>query len=132
MSGSVIERPFSVGMVVAKLGTNGDQLTRPPGNANRVLRIIGGKPSPAPNLVFKVLVSYGEKGVRCKPEHCVVQHRPFRCVAVPHWKRTALERHLLVRLAIGSFMLIEHASGGGLIFSIELFVQVPTVCLGIV
>ena len=53
MPGSVVKGSLSVRVVKSKLGTNGDELVRPPGNADGMLGILGGKPGPAPTLSLK-------------------------------------------------------------------------------
>src|SRR5262249_40368096 len=114
VSRSVIKGSFSVGVVISKLRTNGNELIGPPSDANGMLRIVGSKPSSASNLVLEVFVSHGEKGTRRKAEHCVVQYRPFGRVTIPYWKRTALERHLLCRMVDCIVHVHIPSLGGGI------------------
>src|SRR5690348_17199353 len=85
-------------MIITKLGAYGNKLIGPPGDADRMLRIVGGKASPASDLVFKVFVSHGEEGTGRNTKHGIIQHRPFRRIAVPYWKRAALEWHFAGRM----------------------------------
>ena len=59
MPGAVVVRPGSVRMIVAKLRANGNEPIGPPGDADRMLGIIGGEASPAANLVVKIFVTHG-------------------------------------------------------------------------
>ncbi len=59
MPGSVVKGSLSVRVVIPKLGTYGNELVWPPGDAYGMLRIVGGEASPAPNLVLKIFVSHG-------------------------------------------------------------------------
>ena len=73
MPGSVIKGSCSVRVVIAKLGTYGNELVRPPGNTDRMLGIVRGKASPAPDFILEVFISDREEGAGSDSEHRVVQ-----------------------------------------------------------
>src|SRR5262245_25201408 len=98
MPRSVVECSLSVRVVIPKLGAHGNKFVGPPGDPDGMLRIVSSKPSPAPDFVLKIFVSDGEEGIRCKPKHCVVQHRPFWCVTISHRKRAVLKWYLFCRM----------------------------------
>ena len=52
-----------VRMIKPKLGTNSNELVRPPGNTDGMLGVVRGKASPAPDLVVKIFVAHGEEGI---------------------------------------------------------------------
>ena len=56
---SVVVRPFIVRMIVAKLGTYGNDFIGPPGNAYGMLGILSREASPTANLVVKIFVTHG-------------------------------------------------------------------------
>jgi hypothetical protein len=86
VSCSIIVRSFGIRVVIPKLRTYGYEHVRLPGDADGMLRIIGGEASPAANLVFKIFVSHGEEGTGRNTKHRVVHHRPFRRIAISHWE----------------------------------------------
>src|SRR6516165_1423853 len=94
MPSSVVVYPFSIRMIVTKLGAYGNKLVGPPGDADGMLGIVRGKASPATDFVVEIFVSHGKEGVRGKPKHGVVHHRPLGRVTVMDWKRPASKRHL--------------------------------------
>ena len=52
-----------VGMIVSKLGPDSDQLVRPPGDADGMFGIRGGKPGATADLVVKIFITHGEEGI---------------------------------------------------------------------
>lgn len=98
MPGSIIVRPFSVGMVIPKLRADRNELIGPPRNADRVLGIVSGEASSAPDLVIKIFVSQSEKGARGNAKHRVVDHCPLGRIAVSDGERPTLKRHFAGRM----------------------------------
>ena len=52
-----------VGMIVSELGPDGDQLVRPPGDADGMFGIRRGKSRATADLVVKIFITHGEKGI---------------------------------------------------------------------
>ena len=94
MPGSVVVYSFSVGMIVPEFRTDRNEFIGPPGDTDRMLRIVRGKASPATDLVVEIFVSHGKECVWCKPKHGVVDHRALGRLTVMDGKRAASKRHL--------------------------------------
>ena len=86
MPGSVIVRPRGIGVVIAQLGPDGDEFVWPPGNADGVLRVLGGKAGPAAHLVVHVFVADREERIPGNPKHGVIDDRPLRRVTIAYGK----------------------------------------------
>src|SRR6476660_7160016 len=119
MPGSVVEGSLSVRVVIAKLGPYGNELVWPPGDADGMFGILCGKPGPGTHLVVKVFIPYREEGIRGKPEHCVIHHRPLGRITVLDRKRAALKRHLGRWMING--IVFPHVPGFGR--SVDLVVE---------
>ena len=109
-----------VGVIKSKFGTNRDELVRPPGDTDGMLRILRSKPSPAPNLVVHVLVAHGEERIPRDPKHGVIQHRPLGRVTIVDGKRAALKGHVFGRMAYGVVHVHVPGLGRGINFVVEL------------